>query len=115
MKTRDISVSDKADTAFADTVKHETTHLAERYAPEQYKDYEKNIINAALQNDAAAVEQRRQRLLELGYSSAEVDSELAAELAAPLLNNRAVIERLARSKPSFSEKWRILSLPLPLI
>ena len=115
LKTRDISVSDKADTAFADTVKHETTHLAERYAPEQYKDYEKNIINAALQNDAAAVEQRRQRLLELGYSSAEVDSELAAELAAPLLNNRAVIERLARSKPSFSEKWRILSLPLPLI
>ena len=104
LKTRDISVSDKADTAFADTVKHETTHLAERYAPEQYKDYEKNIINAALQNDAAAVEQRRQRLLELGYSSAEVDSELAAELAAPLLNNRAAIERLARSKPSFSEK-----------
>ncbi|MDO5399302.1 MAG: hypothetical protein Q4G33_15415, partial [bacterium] len=104
LKTRDISVSDKAETAFADTVKHETTHLAEHYAPEQYKSYEQSIIDAALKNDAAAVDRRRKALLELGYSIDEVDSELAAELSAPFLNNRAAIERLARSKTSFSEK-----------
>lgn len=103
LKTKQVSINENGKTSIGDTAKHETTHIVERYAAKQYSDYQNYIINAATENNAAAVESRRVELAKL-YPAEQVDSELAAELSAPLMNNRAAINRLAKTKPNFSDK-----------
>lgn len=103
LKTKQVNINENGKTSIGDTAKHETTHIAERYAAKQYSDYQNYIISAATENNAAAVESRRVELAKL-YPAEQVDSELAAELSAPLMNNRAAINRLAKTKPNFSDK-----------
>ncbi|MDO5399266.1 MAG: hypothetical protein Q4G33_15225, partial [bacterium] len=99
-----IALSRNADFGMtpAQVAAHEGGHIAAAKAPEEFGEYNKTALDAAMRNNKDLFGKHIESLKARGYSPEQIDEEIAAELTAPFADSQAVINALAKDTPQMA-------------